>query len=261
MQDKSLDAMAKKYKEEMLRLYGKKPAEPQIAAVPQPPAAEQPKDEHSETTAAEAKTVPKEEANCSKPTRKSAEELMHPPMPKIPHISQEHTEQAVKTVQTSKFPTPEELIASEAGKTEKSDQIEAAPRFDSDHAQGNYDFTRSVEADETYSREIRDFEIENSFPADGEGYLKLEVTCEGQPLESALAAVSRMTDSGDVLVSTFTTGSDGETEAITLPVLGIDEKYAVTVAKEGYFTVHNLEIPIFDSIKSIQPVELKKEQQ
>ena len=255
MQDKALDAMAKKYKEEMMRLYaggtsasGKQPASthaPQEAAV-----------KPSNETVNGNSQKPQEQT-----AKKDTERLMHPPMPQIPSISKRCEENASASENTrgGKFPSPEELMAEIAaqdtsqGGNVNTAQNESAPRFDNaaeqereeNHEQGNYDFTEA--------------ERERMFD-DGEGYLKLEVSGGGQPLDCALAAVFRVTDGGDVLTATFFTDVKGETEVITLPVLGLDEKYTVTVAKEGFYTVHSLEIPIFESIKSIQPVELKQEQ-
>lgn len=257
MQDKSLDAMAKKYKEEMMRLYAGNQSNmrqnaPQANAV---------------TTVSQQKAS----VQAGSEKRTDTERLMHPPMPKIPaaaqNSEQEHSENSAENMQKSKFPSPDELVASEITQNmvkntvqntaqnavqdtapsavQNASQCKTAPRFDNDHEQGNYDFTEAEHDRELFR--------------DGEGYLKLEVTAVGQPVDCALAVVSRFTDSGDVLVATFFTDAKGETEVMTLPVLGLDERYAVTVAKEGFYTVHNLEIPIFDSIKSIQPVELKQE--
>lgn len=265
MQDKSLDAMAKKYKEEMMRLYAGNQSNmrqnaPQANAV---------------TTVSQQKAS----VQAGSEKRTDTERLMHPPMPKIPAAAQnseqehtqshnqEHSENSAENMQKSKFPSPDELVASEIAQNmikntvpntaqnavqdtapsavQDTAQSDTAPRFDNDHEQGNYDFTEAEHDRELFR--------------DGEGYLKLEVTAIGQPVDCALAVVSRFTDSGDVLVATFFTDAKGETEVMTLPVLGLDERYTVTVAKEGFYTVHNLEIPIFDSIKSIQPVELKQE--
>lgn len=261
MQDKALDAMAKKYKEEMMRLYaGGRPSAPN-----QPSASNKPSAPQAMTVKPDNETVnetsgqPREHSE-----NKDTERLMHPPMPQIPVISQKNEEKTVQNTQKSKFPTPEELMAEHAaqetaqnaspGDNGGTEQSMGTPRFDNthgqsaeqEHEQGNYEFTEA--------------EHEQMFDC-GEGYLKLEVSGGGQPLDCALAAVFRETDCGDVLTATFFTDAKGETEVITLPVLGMDEKYTVTVAKEGFYTVHNLEIPIFDSIKSIQPVELKQEQQ
>lgn len=236
MQDKALDAMAKKYKEEMMRLYAQHPAETTAK-----PAGE---------TVNQASPQPREQTE-----NKDTERLMHPPMPQIPNIPKKCEEKAAQNKQGGKFPSPDELMEGYTvqekpqGETQKTSQSETAPRFDNvheqeRHEQGNYEFTEA--------------EREQMFDC-GEGYLKLEVSGGGQPLDCAMAAVFRVTDSGDVLTAIFFTDPKGETEVITLPVLGLDEKYTVTVAKEGFFTVRDLEIPIFDSIKSIQPVELKCE--
>lgn len=217
----------------------------------------------SDTTAKPRNEEANEVSKQPQEQKKDTERLMHPPMPKIPQITQNsaqncmpnNTQTASGSTLKSKFPSPEELMAAEnsqdtaqiavQSKTDSTAKNENTPKFDNVHEQGNYEFTEA--------------EREQMFE-DGEGYLKLEVSGGGQPLDCALAAVFRVTDSGDVLTATFFTDVKGETEVITLPVLGLDEKYAVTVAKEGFFTVRDLEIPIFDSIKSIQPVELKQEQ-
>lgn len=247
MQDKALDAMAKKYKEEMMRLYAHGPSQKNASAVNPTPTTvtEKPCNE----AVNEVSQQPREQTE-----ERDVERLMHPPMPEIPNVSQKSDEKIVENAQKSKFPSPEELLAAAAqdgGTRNETQQNEPAPRFDSSeeqsHEQGNYDFTEAEQ------------ERRNLCFEDGEGYLKLEVSGGGQPLDCALAAVFRGADSGDVLVATFFTDAKGETEVITLPVLDLDEKYTVTVAKEGFYAVRDLEIPIFDSIKSIQPVELKPE--
>lgn len=254
MQDKALDAMAKKYKEEMMRLYAGGQSPKITSAASQPPQTAAVKPQNAAVNEVSQQPVPQT-------TPKDLNRLMHPPMPKIPNVSQKIEEKAVENVQMSKFPSPDDILATESlhemARTEadcmaeKAAQTEDTPRFDSargqsgqGHEQGNYDFTEA--------------EREQCFK-DGEGYLKLEVSGGGQPLDCALAAVFRVTELGDVLVATFFTDDKGETEVITLPVPDLDEKYTVTVAKEGFYAVHGLEIPIFDSIKSIQPVELKCE--
>lgn len=255
MQDKALDAMAKKYKEEMMRLYASGPSVSGRQSVANKPPAQQAMTPKTPSAAVnEVSTQPQEQT-----AKKDTERLMHPPMPQIPSISPKSEEKAAVHTQKSKFPTPEELMAEHTEQNASASgnvgtaQSESTPRFDNaveqtsqrEHEQGNYDFTEA--------------EQDRMFDC-GEGCLKLEVSCGGQPVDCALALVFRVTDCGDVLVATFYTDAKGETEVITLPVTKPDEKYTVTVAKEGFFTVHDLEIPIFDSIKSIQPVELKQEQ-
>ncbi|MDE6708962.1 MAG: hypothetical protein K2J76_00555, partial [Oscillospiraceae bacterium] len=226
MQDKSLDAMAKKYKEEMMRLYAGGTSASSKPSAPHETTAKP----HNETVNGTLEQ-PREQT-----AKKDTERLMHPPMPQIPSVSKNCEETAALNTQKSKFPSPEELMAghtaheaeqnSSPSENVNTAQNEIMPRFDNDrkqaaeqvqqqeHEQGNYDFTEAEQA--------RMFE-------DGEGCLKLEVSGGGQPLDCALAAVFRVTDCGDVLVATFFTDSKGETEVITLPVLGLDEKYTVTV--------------------------------
>lgn len=216
MQNSAIDAMAKKYKEEMMRLYsGRTSAAANMTEKPDSTAVNGTSQQPPQRT-----------------EQRETDRLMHPPMPRIPVVSQKNEVRADENAPARKFPNPDELLA----------------RFDNadGHEQGNYDFTEA--------------QREQTFEG-GEGFFMLEVNGGGQPLDCALAAVFRATDSGDVLTATFFTDEKGETEVITLPVLGLDEKYTVTVAKEGFFTVRDLEVPIFDSIKSIQPVELKMEQQ
>lgn len=261
MQDKSLDAMAKKYKEEMMRLYAHGGSGGGLSASNQSASNQSASEKNGTgnasavTQAAEPEAV-KPEINAVNGTsqqqepqkcRPEAERLEHPPMPQIPKVSQKNNEKLAENKQGSKFPSPDEIMAAETNAAETSvKRDEPAPIFDSGHEQGNYDFT------EAEQQRVLSFE-------DGEGCLKLEVSGVGQPLDCALVLVFRVTDCGDVLTATFFTDEKGETEVITLPVLDLDEKYTVTVAKEGFFTVRDLEIPIFDSIKSIQPVELKCE--
>lgn len=234
MQDKSLDAMAKKYKEEMMRLYAHGGGEQSTSGKSAVTRTAEPEAVKPETKAVNEVSEQPEPQTC----KPDVERLEHPPMPQIPKVPQKDEEKFVENKQKSKFPSPDEILAAETNGT----QNEPAPMFDSGHEQGNYDFTEAALSFE-----------------DGEGYLKLEVSGDGQPLDCALVLVFRVTDCGDVLAATFFTNEKGETEVITLPVLGLDEKYTVTVAKEGFFAVRGLEIPIFDSIKSIQPVELKCE--
>lgn len=254
MQDKALDAMAKKYKEEMMRLYAHNASSERPSPVSQTPRSVAVTPQNAAVNEASGQTE-------AQSTPKDLNRLMHPPMPQIPTVSPKCEEKPAENAQTSKFPSPDEILATESlremaqgeadSMAEKAAQTEDMPRFDSargqseqEHEQGNYDFTEAER---------------QQYSGDGEGYLKLEVSGGGQPLDCALAAVFRVTDCGDLLVATFFTDQKGETEVITLPVLDLDEKYTVTVAKEGFYTVHSLEIPIFDSIKSIQPVELKCE--
>lgn len=302
MQEKnSLDAMAKKYKEEMMRIYNQNrvSAEDQPAAETDKPAAKAAEAAADSPRAPEnpsaGLTGSKSEENCLSEADKSR--LMKPPMPKIPGMTEKSQERKnslnsppmpaisaqssntaesggiaknVKTAEYSakpKFLSAEELIrldteksSPETAEQTRDARFEPAPR--DGHNQGNYDF--SVLPDEEYKKEVEDFagfDDDDLFFA-AQGYLQVEVSAEnGEPIDSAAIVVTERAGDMDTLVVTLVTGSDGKTEIIALPIPRNAEHggkmqgdYMITVYKEGYYTVYNLPVPIFDTIKSIQPV-------
>lgn len=231
MQDKALDAMAKRYKEEMMRLYCRKPEE-KAAETPAP----SPKTEDKPPSPPAALLKIEEDISDSAAVSEERKErLMHPPMPEIPQSAREKSRSVVSAAQ--KFPSADDILAE-------------LPKFDS--GQGNYEFTENTggESDAEYQKEMQDFNAETEV---GTGFLQMEIACEkGNPVDGALAAVTLC----DALIATLFSGADGTTEAAELPVPQNGEKYAVTVYKEGFFTVHNLDVPVFCGIKSIQPVTM-----
>lgn len=238
MQDKTLDAMAKRYKEEMMRLYCRKPEEntkpPEHTPVPLPLAEETPSTQQSAPPKPPAELLQMEKELTSE----YRDRLMHPPMPEIPKSARE--KRVTVSGGAQKFPPADDILAE-------------LPKFD--NVQGNYEFTENTggEDDPEYQKEMADFEADKG----GTGFLQIEIACEkGDPVDGALAAVTL----GDVLIMTLFSGSDGTTEAAELPVPTDGEKYAVTVYKEGFFTVHSLDVPVFGGIKSIQPVTMTKAQ-
>ena len=316
MQEKNdLDAMTKKYKEEMMRIYNQnrasaentadeaaKPvavsAKPVSAAVEtvmqKASASEEMSENRAEMSAAKNDTSEKQNiseadklrlmrppmpeipvmsgsSSCVKysGTEKTQErentsrDLSNPPMPKIPVQSGENAEYSDKP----KFPTAEELIRldSESSVPESAEQMQDA-RFEpvprDGHTQGNYDFP--VLPDSEYKKETEDFagydDDELFFVA--QGYLQVEVSGDnGEPVDSAAIVVTERAGDMDTLIVTLVTDSEGKTEVIALPIPQNTEHngknqgdYMITVYKEGYYTVYNLPVPIFDTIKSIQPV-------
>lgn len=325
MQDNTnLDAMTKKYKEEMMRIYNaKRPA----AEVSAPAAAEKYSAEDTGTAANTANSAPAvknpkaytavpEAVNTAvttdNPTKNVISEaeksrLMNPPMPKIPNTAAktaetvkpsmpEITSTSISTANTSenridaarlstppmpkipsmtaaksdntdhtskpKYPTAEELIALDGGNIPETAKTHDA-RFESaskvEHNQGNYDF--SVFPDDEYKKEVQDF---GGYDNDdlyivAQGYLQVEVTAEnGDPVDSAAIVVTERVGDMDTLIVTLVTDSEGKTESVALPIPTKVKNcdYMITVYKEGYYTVYNLTVPIFDTIKSVQPVTL-----
>ena len=111
--------------------------------------------------------------------------------------------------------------------------------------------------------------VENSSQETGTGYLRIEVTTARQavPVEGAYVIVRQMGD-GDVnLERVMRTDSEGKTATISLPTVPASlsmhpgtphpyTEYSVQVDVPGYISVRDFNIPIYDGIVAIQPVEL-----
>lgn len=104
------------------------------------------------------------------------------------------------------------------------------------------------------------------------GLLMVEVSTAGGavPLDGAFVTVTRRTDSGTSLVSMLTSDISGRTRTIELPApdrsqslspdSGNTDKpfstYTIRADKEGFYSVINVDVPVFSGVKSIQPVEM-----
>ena len=247
---KNIDAMAEKYKEEMMRIYNKKrSAEESVSGNF---SAEHSSEEDEKTLHAaetekqccdgnDSDNVSDPDAGSSKnkdkpPHDNDNEKLMHPPMPKIPDLPD--------------------------ARFESGDNNDG-------HMQGNYNFNHDPDAEyENEDDDSGDDARRMTSPPEGHGYLQVEVTesGSGSPVAGAAVIVVRKLGDSDTLEAILTTDSRGTTEAVALdaPVNSGDngsgsyEDYMVTVCKEGFYSVNMLPVPIFDTIKSIQPVELIK---
>ena len=81
MQDKSLDAMAKKYKEEMMRLYANGTSAQSRPSAPN-------NTPQTSTAKPHNETVNGTSGQQEQTAKNDTERLMHPPMPQIPSVSQ-----------------------------------------------------------------------------------------------------------------------------------------------------------------------------
>lgn len=101
------------------------------------------------------------------------------------------------------------------------------------------------------------------------GYLIVSVsTARGViPLENAAVTVYYEDKENSSVFSSMTTDRSGKTEKIALPAPSRElseapgntkpyATYTVAVEKEGYYSVTNVGVPIFDGITSVQPVEM-----
>jgi len=115
--------------------------------------------------------------------------------------------------------------------------------------------------------------LDESRPTEGHGYLIVNVvTARGAiPVEGAIVTIRANSEFGDngVLYS-LKSDPSGATERIALPApLGHTLRphepakpyasYNIEIRKPGYTTVENVNVPIYDQLTSIQPVELVPE--
>lgn len=103
----------------------------------------------------------------------------------------------------------------------------------------------------------------------GTGYLKVMVTAADNalPIEGATVTVTNITGGNTTLINKQTTNSSGETERIELPAppkeLSLTPgnsntyaKYNVRVDFPGYYTIENVDVPVFDGQVSMQPTQM-----
>ncbi len=121
------------------------------------------------------------------------------------------------------------------------------------------------------NNEMQNMQNQNNTTAEEFGYLVVNVrTARGAfPVEGAIVTVSD-TDIGENntgVISSMVTDSSGSTIKIPLSAPSLsrslvpgDEKpysvYNISTTAEGFYSVENINVPIFSGITSIQPVEL-----
>lgn len=293
MQDKNkLDNMAEKYKQEMMRLYTRKRAEaaPEpkaiiaVAADAEPKAKERMAETHNTDV---PNTDTKKLSNPPMPEipmdyGKGAEEAVKQLIGKSKFPTAEELLQAETSAQKV------EAIAAIV-------TITTDPRFepaeDLPHNQGNYNYDapEPLEDLEDYVEDIipdidypdRNTDLEDIFDDDdndivnapdmkGTGYLQVEVTTgDGAvPVAKAAVIVTQEINGQSYLVTMKLTDRSGATDVIPLPAPSASfseapdpaerpfSEYNVTVYKKGFYTVPEVTVPIFDTVKSIQPVAL-----
>lgn len=261
-QKNSVDEMAKKYKEEMMRLYSKSSSK---AA---PPA------QNTERSAAKENKPPKAQMQMPgvhtpprvlAPEKKSEQPVMEAAPRIVPRAAEE-----------SRFPTPEEILAAEASKPDKTKTPEFSDsriQGEEVHMQGNYDFTPYNNTSDDELEPLYNGNSEGNAPVDemtGTGYITAEVTTgDGAvPVENAVVLITRKEGDKNVLVRMLVTDESGSTETVALPAPDIRyseapdplEKpyadYTLSAYAKGFYPVPEMTVPVFSTVKSIQPIAL-----
>lgn len=197
---------------------------------------------------------------------------------------------------SSKFPAADEILRNESTmETVRTPPPSSAAResrsaLREEHNQGNYSAASSNNADmdgssgdmqlnESYPNENTDFsavdsddEFSNENPPDmsGQGYLQIEVTTASGaiPVRDATVIISERVDGVDSLIGMVITDENGTTPIVPLsaPPQSLSEspdplekpysEYNISIYKKGFYSIPQLTVPIFDTIKSIQPVSI-----
>ncbi|MCL2054668.1 MAG: hypothetical protein FWG90_09605 [Oscillospiraceae bacterium] len=248
--------LSEKYKEEMMRLYKRTQraaqetraapfeAAPLVSAAP-------------EFTGAQPQSFISPGASTAAPpapVMSSAFEETAPPLPPPCVQSEAVTERQTQreAPRESRFPPAGELIERALGRREANMRREM--REEEQVAENEAEaMNRGCVHPERWS---------------GTGILQVEVTSAGGalPVEGASVVVKRRSADGDYFVSFKFTDDSGKTEDIPLsappPELSLRPEtadvsfsvYLVSVYKKGFYPIIDLDVPIFATVKSIQPV-------
>ncbi len=106
--------------------------------------------------------------------------------------------------------------------------------------------------------------------APGTGLLTVQVYTADQtlPISGANVLITKNSDEGEEIVKVVTTGRDGKTLPIPLSAPSAENsltfestlarfyKYNIRVDYPGYYTMENLDVPIFEGQTAIQPFAL-----
>ncbi len=268
----NINEMAKKYKEEMMRLYSRSAYsnqhKPAVQSAPKP-------------TVRKSGSIPEKTVASA-----SAEQVKQTSAAPPPFTAANKN----KKENSSKFESPDAILAREL---ESVDAVPAMadisdmPQFDpnenssgrlpentpdDEHEQGNYDFSpnENSPADEDFQVLYDESEPKSAAPMTAKGYLEVEVTAANSaiPIPKATVIVTQQRGDENLLIKMLTTNMNGDTETIELPAPDIaysespdpDAKpfaeYRISVAARGFYTVPEITVPIFAGVKSIQPITM-----
>lgn len=273
-----LNAMAEKYKAEMMRLYNK-----------------------SAPSGSAAKNTAKPPEH--KPPQMTSPEPKKETKPKIKHDNMRPPEMPKKPEPAPKFPSPSDIMRAEENSGEAVQTVAAVPVRAENAAGiphphgGNYGFSpESSRSDEVpYQMPFAKpestetpYPYEQIPPAQPEstleplytdnaaelntssGFLQAEVSTANRalPIKDASVIVTRKDGDKSELIALLTTDENGLTETIELPAPNIAysespdqtqkpfSDYQLAVYARGFYTVPQLNVPIFPTVKSIQPVSM-----
>lgn len=279
-----IEAMARKYKEEMLRMYKQSGRTGGGASeIISPPRNVQP---IKPKTAAEFTPTKSELTPKAVPTAPLMSESADgvKAEPKTPQM-----QEIPKT--TSKFPSPEDIMREEFGEpmenrlgnevvsgNNNSDEVRNEPAAEElrhemtsepENFQGNYNSEEFSDLSDPLEPRYSGGEDETS-DASGVGYIKAEVTTGSGavPIENAVVLITKKENGKTYLLKMLISDESGSTETVALsaPNVSFSEtpdptekpfaNYYISAYADGFYAENDMEVPVFSGVKSIQPIAL-----
>ena len=279
-----IEAMARKYKEEMLRMYKQSGRTGGGASeIISPPRNVQPIKPKSavEFTPTKSELSPKAVPTAPLMLESADSVKAEPKTPQMQEIP--------KT--TSKFPLPEDIMREEFGEpmenrlgnevvsgNNNSDEVRNEPAAEElrlemtsepENFQGNYNSEEFSDLSDPLEPRYSGGEDETS-DASGVGYIKAEVTTGSGavPIENAVVLITKKENGKTYLLKMLISDESGSTETVALSAPNVSfsetpdptEKpfadYYISAYADGFYAENDMEVPVFSGVKSIQPIAL-----
>lgn len=279
-----IEAMARKYKEEMLRMYKQNSRKGGGASeIISPPRNVQPikPKTAAEFTPTKSELTPKAVPTAPLMSESADSVKAEPKTPQMQEIP--------KT--TSKFPSPEDIMREEFGEpmenrlgnevvsgNNNSDEVRNEPAAEElrpemtsepENFQGNYNSEEFSDLSDPLEPRYSGSEGETS-DASGVGYIKAEVTTGSGavPIENAVVLITKKENGKTYLLKMLISDESGSTETVALSAPNVSfsetpdptEKpfadYYISAYADGFYAENDMEVPVFSGVKSIQPIAL-----
>ena len=279
-----IEAMARKYKEEMLRMYKQSGRTGGGASETiSPPRNVQPIKPKSaaESTPTKSELTPKAVPTAPLMSESADSVKAEPKTPQMQEISKN----------APKFPSPEDIMREEFGESMEnrfgnevvsgdndSDEVRNEPAAEEirlemtsepENFQGNYNSEEFSDLSDPLEPRYSGGEDETS-DASGVGYIKAEVTTGSGavPIENAVVLITKKENGKTYLLKMLISDESGSTETVALSAPNVSfsetpaptEKpfadYYISAYADGFYAENDMEVPVFSGVKSIQPIAL-----
>lgn len=291
-----IEAMARKYKEEMLRMYKQSGRTNAGAAETiSPPRDAQPirSPQTSPPPKADTTVQPMRPTSAAAVSPPKTEQTAAPSESLASSAAEKSLTEKPEPKSTSKFPTPEEIMHEEfeelldnrfkneiMPQVSVSDEVQSEPSaemasppentaHDPENFQGNYNSEEFSDLPDPLEPRYSGGEGETT-DISGTGYIKAEVTTGSGavPIENAVVLITKKENGRTYLLKMLISDESGSTETVALPAPNAafsetpdpTEKpfanYYISVYANGFYAENDMEVPVFSGVKSIQPVAL-----